>query len=255
MKILVCIKQVPDLESKFKINDKGNWVVESSLAFRLNEYDEYAAEEAVKLKEKLGSENADLTVLSIGPERVKEVIKKVLAMGADRAIYIKDNEAYSKDPFRISSIIYECVKDHCFDIIFTGMQSNDRSSCQVAVFLAELLGINAITTVVGFDCNDNVVTVKRELEGGKKMVVKSTLPLLLTCQLGLNNPRYPTLPNIMKAKKKEIKEYDVKDFDKITNNTTIAKLLYPEKKSKAEIIEGSINEIAPKLLKIIKGKV
>ena len=127
--------------------------------------------------------------------------------------------------------------------------------CQRPVFLAEVLGINAITTVVGFDCNDNVVTVKRELEGGKKMVVKSTLPLLLTCQLGLNNPRYPTLPNIMKAKKKEIKEYDVKDFDKITNNTTIAKLLYPEKKSKAEIIEGSINEIAPKLLKIIKGKV
>jgi len=168
MKILVCLKQVPDLEAKFKLNDKGNWIAESDLAFRLNEYDEYAVEEAVRLKEKLGSENVDITVLSIGPERVKEVIKKALAMGADRSIYIKDDEPYNKDSFHISSIIYECVKDSGFDIIFTGMQSNDRSSCQVGVFLAELLGINSITTVVGFDYNDNVVTVRRELEGGKR---------------------------------------------------------------------------------------
>ena len=255
MKILVSIKQVPDLESRFKVNEKGNWVVESDLAFRLNEYDEYAIEEAVRLKEKIGIDNVDITVLSIGPERVKEVIKKALAMGVDRGIYIKDNEVFSKDPFRIATIINECVKDNGYDIIFTGMQSNDRSSCQIGVFLGELLGINTITTIIGFEYNNNVVTVKRELEGGKKMILKCSLPLLLTCQLGLNTPRYPILPNIMKAKKKEIKEYDVNDFDKVPNNITITKLTHPEKKSKAEFMEGSVSDIAPKLVKIIKNKI
>lgn len=255
MNILVCIKQVPDLEAKFKVNEKGNWVVETDLAYRLNEYDEYAVEEAVRLKEKLGDGAANVTVLSIGPERVKEVIKKALAMGADRGIHIKDNEVYSKDPLRIASIIYECVHGGNYELIFTGMQSNDRGSCQVGVFLGALLNINTITTIVEFEYDNNEVTVKRELEGGKKMVVKCNLPLLLTCQLGLNTPRYPTLPNIMKAKKKELKEYDVKDFDKISNNIEIVKLAHPEKKGKAEILEGPISDVATKLVKIIKSKV
>ena len=169
----------------------------------MNEYDEYAVEQAVQLREQLG-DAADLTVLSIGPDRVVEAIKKALAMGCDRAVHVQDPAVHLKDPWQIASIIAAYAKDKGFDLIFTGMQSQDRGSAQVGVTVAELLGYACATTVVGFAYADGTITAKRELEGGIKGVVKLKTPALVTCQLGLNVPRYPTLPNIMKAKKKEI---------------------------------------------------
>jgi len=253
MKILVCIKQVPDMASRFKVNGEGVWYDETDLAFRMNEYDEYAVEQAVQLKEQLGS-TPDITVLSIGPDRVVEMIKKALAMGCDRGVHIQDNASFRKDPWQIASVIAGFSRDKNFDLIFTGLQSQDRGSGQVGAITAEVLGIPCITTVVGFAFADGIITAKRELEGGVKAVVKLKLPALLTCQLGLNTPRYPTLPNIMKAKKKEILSFPIAGFLQEKELTATTRAYPPAKKGSGIVLEGDVNDMVGKLIVILKEK-
>lgn len=250
MKILVCIKQVPDMESKFKLNGEGNWYDNSDLAWRMNEYDEYAVEQAVQLKEQVG--DSDLTVLSIGPERVKEMMKKALAMGCDRGVHIADDEFFKKDSYEIASVIAEFAKDKGFDMIFTGMQSQDRASGQVGVLVAELLGLASITTIVGFAFESGRITAKRELEGGTKAIVKTNIPALVTCQLGLNTPRYPTLPNIMKAKKKELLSTPIAELLKVEGKQETARMYFPEKKGGGLVLEGDVGDLAEQLIRILK---
>lgn len=248
MKMLVCVKQVPDLESKFKLNAAETWYSDQDLAWRMNEYDEYAVEQAVQLKEQAGGE---LVVLSMGPERVKEVMKKALAMGADRGVHLHDDQVHEKDPAAIAAAIAAYAKAENFDLVFTGMQSQDRGSAQVGLLLAGHLGINAVSTIVGFSCDGTSATVKRELEGGLKAVVKASLPVLFTCQLGLNTPRYPTLPNIMKAKKKEIL---VQPAATPANLATTVKTAYPEKKGGGLVLEGEVGQLTEQLIAILKEK-
>jgi electron transfer flavoprotein beta subunit len=253
MKLLVCIKQVPDMESRFKPNAGNTWFDETDLAFRMNEYDEYAVEEAVRLREQLG-DAAELTVLSIGPDRVVEAIKKALAMGADKAVHIQDPAVAGKDPWQIAAIIAAHAKEQGYDLIFTGMQSQDRGSAQVGVLVAELLGINCATTLVGFQFADGVVTARRELEGGVKGLVKMPLPALVTCQLGLNVPRYPTLPNIMKAKKKEIAALAVADLLKEEPLTATTSFHPPAKKGGGLVLEGEVGTLVDRVIGILKDK-
>jgi len=252
MKILVCIKQVPDMESKFRVNAEGTWYDNADLAWRMNEYDEYAVEQAVQLKEQVNE--ADLTVLCIGPQRVQETIKKALAMGCDRGVHVFDEEPFKRDPFEIASMIAEFARDKGFDLIFTGMQSQDRGSAQVGVLVAELLGVPSISTVVDFAYADGRVSAKRELEGGSKAKVSCATPVLVTCQLGLNKPRYPTLPNIMKAKRKELLSIPLAELLKVAAKQETCKLYFPEKKGVGLVLEGDANELADQLLKILKEK-
>jgi len=252
MKILVCIKQVPDMESKFKVNATGNWFDETDLAWRMNEYDEYAVEQAVQLKEQIAE--AELTVLCIGPERVKETMKKALAMGCDRGFHIADNESHLKDPFAIASLIAGYAQEQSFDLIFTGMQSQDRGSAQVGVLTAEILGIPSLTTLVEFSYADGTINAKRELEGGTKAKVSCSTPALVTCQLGLNTPRYPTLPNIMKAKKKELISTSVAELNPPAVLIDTLQVSPPEKKGGGLILEGDPAELADQLIKILKEK-
>ena len=252
MKILVCIKQVPDMESKFKVDDAGTWYAKTDLAWRMNEYDEYAVEQAVQLKEQV--KDADLTVLCIGSDQVKETMKKALAMGCDRAAHIADDEASTKEPYQIAAIIAEYAKDQGFDLVFTGMQSQDRGSGQVGVLVSEMLGVPGITTVVHFAYNDGIVEAKRELEGGVKACVKVSTPVVVTCQLGLNTPRYPTLPNIMKAKKKEMLSTPVGDLLKVDSRQETAKMYFPEKKGGGLVLEGDAGDLAEQLVQILKEK-
>ncbi len=252
MKILICIKQVPDMESRFKLNDAGTWYSDQDLAWRMNEYDEFAVEQAIQLREQLGE--AEVVVLSVGSDRVKETMKKALAMGADRGVHIQDDTSYEKDPFQIASVIAAYAGDQNFDVIFTGMQSQDRGSAQVGVLLAGLLGMPAVTTIVGFEYDDGKATVRRELEGGLKAVVKLASPALFTCQLGLNTPRYPTLPNIMKAKRKELVSLPMADLLKVEALTTTAATQFPEKKGGGMILEGDVGELTEQLVAILKDK-
>jgi len=253
MKLLVCIKQVPDMESRFKPDAGGVWYNETDLAWRMNEYDEYAVEQAVQLREKLG-DGAELTVLSIGSDRVVEAIKKALAMGADNAIHVQDPAAAGKDPWQIASIISACAKGKGFDVIFTGMQSQDRGSAQVGVTVAEQLGYACTTTIVGFEYDNGNITAKRELEGGIKGVVKMKTPALVTCQLGLNVPRYPTLPNIMKAKKKEITAIPVADLLSEAALATTTSFHPPAKKGGGIVLEGDVGDLVDKVIAILKDK-
>ena len=252
MKILVCIKQVPDMESKFKLNGESNWYEGTDLAWRMNEYDEYAVEQAVQLKEQVG--DSDLTILSIGPDRVKEMMKKALAMGCDRGAHVADDDFFKKDPYEIASVIAEFAKDKGFDMIFTGMQSQDRGSGQVGVLVAEMLGLPSITTIVAFAFEGDQITAKRELEGGIKAIVKTKIPAFVTCQLGLNTPRYPTLPNIMKAKKKELLSVPISELLKVEGKQETAKMYFPEKKGGGLVLEGDVGDLADQLIKILKDK-
>lgn len=253
MKILVCIKQVPDLESRFKPNAAGVWYDETDLAFRMNEYDEFAVEQAVQLREQLG-DAADVTVLSIGPDRVVEALKKALAMGCDRAVQIQDPAALLKDPGQIADIIASFAQERGFDLIFTGMQSQDRGSAQVGVLVAELLGLSCATTLVGFSCDNGTVTAKRELEGGLKGVVTLPLPALVTCQLGLNVPRYPTLPNIMKAKKKELLVIPVADLSTTAPVAATTSFHPPAKKGSGMVLEGDVGPLVDQVIGILREK-
>ena len=251
MNILICIKQVPDMESKFKINAEKNWYDRTDLAWRMNEYDEYAVEQAVRLKEQVG--DADLTVLCIGGDQVKETMKKALAMGCDRGVHIADNDAHKREPIEIASMIAGFAKDKNFDIIFTGMQSQDRGSAQVGVMVAELLAMAAVTTIVSFAFDNGTINVKRELEGGTKALVSATMPVVLTCQLGLNTPRYPTLPNIMKAKKKELLTI-APDLGSSAISQETASFYFPEKKGGGLVLEGELPDLAEKLIHLLKEK-
>jgi electron transfer flavoprotein beta subunit len=252
MKILVCIKQVPDMESKFKVDADGTWYEKSDLAWRMNEYDEYAVEQAVQLREQV--KDADLTVLCIGGDQVKETMKKGLAMGCDRGAHIVDDDSSSREPFEKAGIIAEYAKDKGFDLVFTGMQSQDRGSAQVGILIGEFLAMPSISTVVDFTYSEGVVNVKRELEGGVKACVTARTPLVVTCQLGLNTPRYPTLPNIMKAKRKELLSLPVADLLKVDSRQETAKIYFPEKKGGGLILEGDVAELTDKLIQILKEK-
>lgn len=251
MKLLVCIKQVPDMESQFRIDEDGIWYDRADLAWRMNEYDEYGVEQAVQLKEQTGG---DLTVLCIGTDQVTETMKKALAMGCDRGVHIADDQVHRRDPYEIASIIADFARDKGFDLIFTGMQSQDRGSGQVGVMAAELLNIAAVTTIVDFSCEGHTITVSRELEGGVKARVETQLPALVTCQLGLNTPRYPTLPNIMKAKKKEMLTIGVESLEKAEGVQEIMKISFPEKRQGGLVLEGEAGEIADRLIALLKDK-
>ena len=252
MKILVCIKQVPDMESKFKIDAGGTWYAKADLAWRMNEYDEYAVEQAVQLKEQV--KDADVTVLCIGPEQVKETMKKALAMGCDRGAHIADDSVETKEPYQIAGIIAEYARNKNFDMIFTGMQSQDRGSGQVGILVGEMLGLPSVSTVVHFAYNGGAIEAKRELEGGVKACVKVQAPAVVTGQLGLNTPRYPTLPNIMKAKKKDLLSIPVQALLKVDARQETAKMYFPEKKGGGQVLEGDVAELADKLIRILKEK-
>jgi electron transfer flavoprotein beta subunit len=252
MKILVCIKQVPDMESRFRIDAEGIWYQETDLAWRMNEYDEYAVEQAVRLKEQLG--DADITVLSIGPDRVKEAMKKALAMGCDRGVHVADDACHGKDPLQIASVIAGFARDKGFDLVLTGMQSQDRGSAQVGILTAEMLGIPGVSTIVDFAFDGGVISAKRELEGGLRAAVKVRTPALVTCQLGLNTPRYPTLPNIMKAKKKELISIAVAELLKTEEVLHTEKMYFPEKKGGGLVLEGDVGEMAARLIGILREK-
>ena len=250
MKILVCIKQVADLESRFVVQAGATWFDEADLAFRINEYDEYAIEEAVKLKESLPE--SELVVLTLGPPRAAEALKKALAMGADRAIHLNDPKGTDKDSFSVAQAIAGAVQGQGFDLIFTGMQSQDRGSGQVGLLLAELLGINGVSCAVGFAKTEGGIRVERELEGGLRAEVALELPALVTCQLGLNQPRYPTLPNIMKAKKKPLETVELGAAE--APKVKVQGLNLPPKTGAAEFIEGDNATKVAKLVAILKEK-
>src|ERR687893_1921019 len=203
MKIVVMMKQVANKDAILRINKDATWIEEADLSFEVSESDGYALEEALRLREKLGGE---VVVCSMGPQRVKSVIKDALARGADRAIHVAGDDLQHLSPYAAASVLAEAVRGEQADLILTGLQSDDYGYAQTGVILAELLGLPHATIVIEVDASAERLRVKRELESGWYQWYTMPTPALLTIQSGISQIRYATLKGIMAAKKKEIRE-------------------------------------------------
>ena len=253
MKILVCMKQVPQKDAPLKLNEAGTWIRED-VSYEVNEPDAYALEEALRQKEKHGGE---VVVITAGPARAQQVLREALAKGADRAIHLEDDKFTTLDPLNIAKSIAAAVKDEQFDMLFTGLQSDDLGFAQTGVLLAELLGWPHATIIMQIEKNDGGIRVKRELESGFFQYVNMPLPAVLTIQSGINKLRYATLIGIKQAKNKPMRKVT---FDEVKpaigdNMQRIERLYIPQKTKKTEFVEGSPAEIAKKLVDKLKNEV
>jgi electron transfer flavoprotein beta subunit len=205
MKIVVCMKQVPDTTTRVQVAADGKSVEEANVTFIVNPYDEFAVEEALKLKESKGGE---VIMICIGPERASAAIRTCLAMGADRAIQVKDAAAQHSDPLGVARILAAAIKTLQPDVILTGRYGVGEDHSQVPAILAELLDLPQVSSATKIEWQEGAVRAHREIEGGVE-IVECSLPAVITAQKGLNEPRYASLKGIMAAKKKEILEMDL----------------------------------------------
>lgn len=255
MEIIVCAKQVPDLtEADIKINPDGKSINLESIPLDINEFDNYALEEALLIKEKYSGKVA---VVAVGSETSDEMLRICLAKGADEAVRITYKDEL--DGYLTAKLIATVIKNkYKPDIILTGVQSTDCSSAQVGGMLAELLDIPHASIVTHVELKNNTAEVHRELEGGLKEIVNITLPAVLTIQSGINEPRYASMIGIRRAKDKEIKIVTPEDLglpsDESKLKTCIENMFIPPKGRGAEIITGSVEESATKLCMILKDK-
>ena len=248
MNIIVCIKQVPAKDAPLGID--GSWIKETDIGFEMNEPDSYALEEALRLKEKHGGE---VVALSFGPERVKQTIKEALAKGADRAIHIADDEFAKLDPLSTAKVLAAAIAKEKYDLVLTGLQSDDHGFGQTGVLLAGLLNLPHATIIMAIDVQDGKMKLKRELEAGWFQWIESPLPAVLSIQSGINKVRYATLKGIMAAKKKEIATITRESLGASVEATQkIEKIYVPVKTKKTEFITGTPKEVAAKLVEKLK---
>lgn len=250
MNIFVCLKQTFDTEEKIVV--EGGKVKEDGVRFVMNPYDEYAVEEAIKLRDANGG---SVTVVTIGPERAQEALRTALAMGADEAVLISDESLFG-DEFSASNVLAAYFKDKSYDIILTGNQAVDSGSGQTAIRLAELLNIPHIGTVTGLEINGTDVTAQRDAEGDLE-VVGGKLPLLITAQQGLNDPRYPSLIGIRKANKKPLETPAAGDLgvsgDAVAAKSSVLETFLPPSKAAGRILEGDNAARVTELVNLLKN--
>jgi electron transfer flavoprotein beta subunit len=247
MKIAVCIKQVPTRDWHPRLDDARTWIREQDAGFEMNEPDAYALEEGLRLKEKHGGE---VVVCSAGPARVAQVLREALARGADRAIHVESDGMAGADAFVVAGALAGAMKDEQFDLVLTGLQSDDYGSAQTGVVLAERLGMPHATIVMEVQIAPPNVRVKRELEGGWFQWVSMPLPALLTIQSGINQLRYATLKGIMAAKKKDVRK--AAPLESPVGRQKIAALYAPEKSKKTHMITGAPAEAAKELVRRLR---
>ena len=251
MKIIVCVKQVPAKDATLRLNENSSWVREADLSFETNEPDAYALETALQLKEKHGGE---VVVVSLGPARVQQTIREALAKGADRAIHIAEEPASRVDSFGAAKLIAEAIRKECFDLVLTGLQSDDLGFGQTGVILAELLGIPHATIIMEVQADAGKLKVKRELEAGWFQWVEMPMPALLTIQSGISKLRYATLMGIKKAKTKEIRQVSAAELGVAPSSAgqKLHRVYVPVKTKKTEFLEGSAKDAAAKLVEKLR---
>jgi electron transfer flavoprotein beta subunit len=249
MKIAVCIKQVVTREWQLRVAESGTWIRDADASFELNEPDAYALEEALRLKEKHGGE---VVVCCAGPSRATQVIREALARGADRAIHVESEALASADATTIADALASAAGDERFDLVLTGLQSDDQGFGQVGVVLAEKLGMPHATIIMEVQVSGSTLRVKRELEGGWFQWVELPLPALLTIQSGINQLRYATLKGIMAAKKKEIRKAAPPAGAVAT--LQILSLYLPEKAKQTRLIGGSAADAAKQLVASLRDE-
>jgi len=244
MNIFVCVSQVPDTATRIKPAADGKSIDKTDVNYILNPYDEIAVEQALRVKEAAGGE---VCVISAGDDSVLNTIRKALAMGADKAVHLKTDADF--DGFAAARAVAAYLKTANADLIFTGKESVDSNSGQFSTFLAALLGINVVNIVVKLEISGNQVKAEREIEGGKELV-ETTLPAVISCQKGLNEPRLPTLKGIMASKTKKPEDFAFSGGPSVTVITELSK---PPAKAAGKIV-GSDASAVPALVELLHNE-
>jgi len=250
MNIYVLMKRTFDTEEKITIS--GGRINEDGAEFIINPYDEYAIEEAIQVRDANGGE---VTVISVGNEETEKQLRTALAMGADKAVLINtEDDVENGDQFTTAKILAEYLKDKEVDLIIGGNVAIDGGTGQVGPRVAELLNIPYVTTITKLEIDGTNVTVTRDVEGDSE-VIETSLPLLVTAQQGLNEPRYPSLPGIMKAKKKPLEELELDDLDleeeDVEAKTKTIEIYLPPKKEAGKVLAGDLNDQVKELVQLL----
>jgi electron transfer flavoprotein beta subunit len=247
------MKQVPQKDVALKLNETATWIREE-ISYEVNEPDAYALEEALRQREKHGGE---VVVIAAGPARAQQVLREALAKGADRAIHLEDNRFLALDALNTAKALAAAIQNESFELIFTGLQSDDYGYAQTGVLLAELLGWPHATIIMQIEKNAGGIRVKRELEGGFFQFVDLPLPAVLTIQSGINKLRYATLIGIKQAKNKPLRKVTWEEVSPALgeNGLKIEKLYVPQKTKKTEYLEGAPAEVAKKLVDKFRNEI
>lgn len=251
MRIFVCVKQVPDTEARIQIKADKSGIEETGIKWVMNPYDEFAVEEALKIKE---AKNGQVTVLTVGPKvRCADVLRTAMAMGADDAILI--DASYDTDSFTTAQALAGAIKKQgTFDLVMTGNLAIDDNASGVPQMLAELLGAPHATVVSKADYSDGI-RVEREVEGGAREILNLKTPCVLAANKGLNTPRYASLPGIMKAKKKPLTEISLADCGVTSaNRIRMRDFALPPEKPKVKMIDGDPGQQAAKLVDLLMNE-
>ena len=250
MKIAVLVKQVIGSESALEISSDQKWIDESNATFVMNPPDNYAIEEAMQIKEKLG--DGEVVIISMGPQRVQKVIREGLSKGADRGIHIETQESKNIDPLEVAKNICHSIEQENFDLILSGLQSDDTGMGQTGVLIGELLNMSTATLAIETDIDQEKIKVKRELESGWFQWVTLDAPASVSIQSGINQPRYPSLKGIMGAKKKEVTVFQSQNMDKKQN---VENVFVPKTSKETELIEADLNTTVDRIVEILKSEV
>ena len=257
--IIVCVKHVPETaEAELKIDASGKGIEKTGLVYDINEWDDYALEEAVRIKEKFGG---TVTAITIGSQDADSTLRKCLARGADTAIRLTDPKFEGSDAYAIAKILHSVIKNMRYDMILTGLQAGDDGYAAVGQILAEMLGIPHATMVKKLELGNGSAKVNRELEGGLEEILEIKLPALFAVSTGINEPRYVSIMGIRKAMQKEIKVLGLADTGLTEAEVgeqgswlKIEKLYVPPVEKQAEFIKGTPEEVAAKIAEILKTR-
>lgn len=250
MNSVVCIAQVPDTEARIKVAADGRHIDESGLKFIVSPYDEFALEEAIRLKEKSGG---DVTVVSFGPDRVQQALRECLARGATKALHIKGDVA-AADSLGIAKVLAAAIKTVPHDVVFFGKQGVGTDNSLVGPMVAEFLGYPQLNVITHLEFGDGKVTAHREIEGAEE-ILEAPLPVVITAQKGLNEPRYASLKGIMAAKKiaidsKSVADLGLQDADIFNQRVNVVSLELPPEKKGGRKIDGA--DAAAAAVEIVK---
>lgn len=257
MKIVVLMKQVPNEDTAIKVDSSNKSIIEDNVTFITNEPDTYGLEQALLMKEQEESID-EVVVCSMGSASCQQTIKDALAKGADRGIFINNPDQSNQDPLSRAKVIAKVLESEKFDIVLSGLQSDDDGYAQLGVLLAELLNMSHASIVMGTEFTDmETVKVKRELENGWFQWSELKLPISLTIQSGLNQPRYASLKGIMGVKKKTIDTFEISELglSNLDSKTELVKLFTPVKTKTTEYIDGTTDEVVEKLVNIMKNEI
>ena len=255
MKILVCVKQVPDSEIPIAIDDSTGWIQKDAITeFKMNRLDEYAVEEALLIKGSIADSRCD--VITVGPDRCEDVVRRAVGMGADCGVHIQTASDGYQSPFEIAAAIADFARGKNYDLVLTGAMSEDSMQGQVGPMLAARLGFSWATSVIfeKIASDRNTIYVEREIEGGHRDTLELKLPALITLQSGINTPRWPSLSNLLRANSQKLEKISISESTKTRQMEQLAELVYPQKRRAGLVLSGSLQEKATRLLTIFHEK-